>query len=94
MGAAKRLEKEEILKVTFRKEDQSVSEAQLRERYQKLYHAMLLGNNFHSKVKIIFNTDEGSQEVYTTIWATTDKFVVLKGGVTIPVSSISDVILD
>ena len=59
MGAAKRLEKEELVTVSFRKENQHVTDAELRERFKKLYQAMLLGNNFHSKVKIIFNTETG-----------------------------------
>jgi len=52
---------------------------------------MLMGNNFHSKVKIIFNTLEGYKEVFTTVWATTEKFILLKGGLFIPIDSIAHV---
>ena len=58
---------------------------------KKLFDAMMLGNMDHYKVKITFNTLDGIKEVFTTIWATTDRFIVLKGGRYIPINSIIDV---
>lgn len=52
---------------------------------------MMLGNIDHHKVKIHFMTPNGIKEVETTIWATTDKFILLKGGRYIPVASILSV---
>jgi uncharacterized protein (UPF0248 family) len=52
---------------------------------------MMLGNMDHYKVKISFNTLDGIKEVFTTIWATTDRFIVLKGGRYIPINSIIEV---
>ncbi len=59
---------------------------------KKLFDAMMLGNLDHHKVKIDFTTSEGIKEVETTIWATTDKFIMLKGGRYIPISSVLNVI--
>jgi len=58
---------------------------------KKLFDAMMLGNMDHYKVKISFNTLDGVKEVFTTIWATTDRFIVLKGGRYIPINSIIEV---
>jgi hypothetical protein len=58
---------------------------------KKLFDAMMLGNMDHYKVKITFNTLDGIKEVFTTIWATTDRFIVLKGGRYIPINSIIEV---
>ncbi len=61
-------------------------------RANELYRGMLLGNAHKSKVKIIFESIAGLNMVNTTIWATTDKNVVLKGGLLIPICSILEVI--
>ena len=56
-----------------------------------LERATTLGNAYHSKVKIDFETTNGIKEVETTIWATTEKYVLLKGGIAIPIHCILDV---
>ena len=55
---------------------------------------MLLGNNFHQKVKIVFNTSNGLKEVETTIWAATRENIILKGGAFIPKNSIQEIRLN
>ncbi len=61
-------------------------------RASDLYRGMLLGNGYKNKVKIVFESIAGMNMVNTTIWATTDKNVVLKGGLLIPICSIMQVI--
>ncbi|MFI5171734.1 MAG: hypothetical protein ACHQFW_05050 [Chitinophagales bacterium] len=63
--------------------------------YRKLLlqKAMILGNTHHTKVKLVFSSDQGIFQVETTVWAATDDFVLLKGGVYLPVGSIMDVII-
>jgi hypothetical protein len=63
------------------------------ERKRKLEQAMLLGNSYKGKIKIIFSTEEGDREVETTVWATTDSSVQLKGDVSIPIHAIRDVVI-
>jgi hypothetical protein len=48
----------------------------------------ILGNGYKHKIKIGFHAIEGKFEVDTTIWATTEKYIVLKGGVSIPIQCI------
>lgn len=61
---------------------------------KSLFDAMMLGNSHHHKVHVAFNTSDGQKQVYTTIWATTDNFIILKGGRYIPINSIAKVALD
>jgi uncharacterized protein (UPF0248 family) len=52
---------------------------------------MLLGNNYKGKVKIIFEDNEGLKQVETTIWSVTEKYVLLKTGMGIPLRRIYEV---
>lgn len=89
MSSTLTIEKEEIDHLEFSEVHLPSSE---REAIQKkLFEAMMLGNIDHHKVKIHFMTPNGIKEVETTIWATTDKFILLKGGRYIPVASILSV---
>jgi hypothetical protein len=54
---------------------------------------MILGNIDRTKMRIIFEDNEGIKEVRTTVWAVGDKNIVLKKGVTIPINRLIDVIL-
>jgi hypothetical protein len=56
-----------------------------------LYNAMVLGNNFKGKCKIIFNTLEGVNAVETTVWSVSENHVLLKGDIVIPLNSIIQV---
>jgi hypothetical protein len=94
MGAAKRIDRQELLTVIFKNEGTMYAQEQLRSRDQKLYTAMLMGNHYENNVRIIFNTEDGENEVLSRVWATTDKYVVLKGGMFIPIKSIIDVLLE
>jgi hypothetical protein len=89
-----KIEKEGLEECSFSQPKYQFTEYELRERNRRLYLAMLLGNNFHSKVKIVFNTIEGYKEVFTTVWATTEKFILLKEGSFIPIESIAWVELE
>ena len=66
----------------------------IKSRDQKLYMAMLMGNNYCNNVRILFNTEDGEKEIISRIWARTDKYVVLKGGMFIPIGSLIDIILE
>lgn len=88
------INKEEIKgKVRFPSSDILSSREEREERKKKLDKAMLLGNGYKGKIKIIFETEEGQRVVETTVWATTDTTIQLKGDVSIPIHAIRDVIL-
>ena len=63
------------------------------QRKLSLQRAAQMSHSFYSKVRIVFQTEEGKMEVLTTVWAVTDKFVILKGGISIPVCAICEVAL-
>ncbi len=71
--------------------DVLATEQEKKHRNRVLYLAMILGNGYKSKVKITFESIDGPRLVETTVWATTERNVMLKGGVTIPVQSIYSV---
>lgn len=54
----------------------------------QIEQAAILGNVHHSKVSIYFMDDEGFKRVNTTIWAYGQNFILLKGGVFIPIDHI------
>lgn len=58
---------------------------------QELSYAVRLGNEFKGKTTVTFETTEGSRTVQTTVWSLTDNYIVLKGGITIPLHSITEV---
>ena len=94
MGNAKKLDNDQILKIAFKNDNNMSVQEHINMKDQKLYMAMLMGNNYYNNVRIIFNTEEGESEIVSRIWARTDKFIVLRGGVFIPINSVVDIILD
>lgn len=59
--------------------------------YKELAYAVRLGNEFKGKTSITFETTDGPKSVQTTVWSVTDKYLQLKGGISIPLSSIIDI---
>ena len=87
-----KVEKEEISTLHFPATDVLENNEKRLERNQKLLRASILGNLEKEKCKILFRSDKGVKYVETTIWAVTDKYVCLKGGVAILISAIIEVI--
>jgi hypothetical protein len=85
------IEKEDITKVHFVSYEvlDKLEDKQLRK--SDLEKAMIVGNGDHTKAKIVFITEDGPREVETTVWATTDETITLKGGVLIPIHCIEKV---
>lgn len=85
---AKRIRPEELSQCIFQKPPRLFTEYETSKRNQHLYLAMLLGNHRHHEMRIIFNTIDGYREVSSQVWATTEKSVLLQGGVAIPEEAI------
>jgi hypothetical protein len=83
--------KEQIAALHFVSYEVLDDEAHKRARRAELEKAMILGNGDHGKARIVFVSQDGVHEVETTVWATTDETITLKGGVTIPIHCISQV---
>ncbi|PVH27035.1 hypothetical protein [Sphingobacterium corticibacter] len=57
----------------------------------KLSDALRLGNEFKSKTAMTFMTEDGPKRVETTVWSLTEKYIVLKASVLIPMRSLIDI---
>lgn len=66
-------------------------EDKTQEWHEKLNYAVRLGNEFKSKTSITFMTENGERTVDTTVWSLTEKYIQLKGGILIPLKSITNI---
>lgn len=94
MMNAEMIEKAALKTCAFAKTKEKFTDYEVRERNRSLYLAMLMGNNYSSGARIVFNTAEGYKEVLSTIWATTERYILLKGGNTIPLDAITSIELE
>ena len=85
------LEKEQVADLRFPAEEVLLSAESIKLRKEELEKALKLGNIEHGKMKIIFEDSEGLKQVETTIWGVTDKRIILKQGVVIPIHRIIEV---
>jgi hypothetical protein len=82
------IEKEEIASLKFPTTDVLDDDNEIKTRISDINRALSLGNLEHSKIKIYFKDSESPKVVNTTVWAVTDKNVILKQGVMIPIHRI------
>ena len=85
------VEKEQISELKFPAIEVLSDDAARKERLQMLLIGLTLGNGQRRKVKIIFEDNEGVKQVETTIWAVTEKNVILKQGVCVPIHRVHEV---
>jgi uncharacterized protein (UPF0248 family) len=85
------VQKEEIANLLFPSREVLASAEEIKLRRKDLERATTLGNVERGKIKIIFEDSKGLKKVETTIWATTEKNIVLKGGVFIPIHRIHQI---
>jgi len=86
-----KIEKEMIENLKFPSSEVLIDSAKMKERSTDLERALSLGNLEHSKIKIYFEDEQACKMVETTVWAVTDKRVILKQGVGIPINRIHSV---
>lgn len=82
------IEKEIIETLKFPHTDVLTNTTHIKEREDELNRALTLGNLEHSKIKIYFECAVSCKLVETTVWGVTDKRVILKQGVVIPIHRI------
>lgn len=85
------IEKENIRGLKFPDNDVLSSTDEIKIRNADLERAMKLGNLEHNKIKIVFEDSEGMKQVETTVWGVTDKRVILKQGILIPIHRIHEI---
>ena len=80
--------KEKIETLKFPNEEVLKDKDLIKERETELNRALTLGNLEHTKIKIYFEDDQSRKLVETTVWGVTDKRVILKQGVVIPINRV------
>jgi uncharacterized protein (UPF0248 family) len=85
------VQKETLKTSIFPREEVLKNKESAAERRSMLERATILSNLYHNKVKIVFEDRDGSKMVDTTIWATTEAAIMLKGGVVIPIHRIHSI---
>jgi len=82
------VEKESVADFRFPHEDVLIKESEIKLLKTQLDRANALGNLEHHKVKVYFIDHEGKKMVHTTIWGITDKSILLKKNVIVPIRRI------
>lgn len=85
------IEKEIISNLMFPKNEVLNDEHQKKQRIATLEDAMKLGNNHRHKATITFEDSENIKKVETTVWGVTEKWIILKRGMVIPICRVHDV---
>ena len=83
--------KEDISNLHFPTEEVLMSAETIEQRKILLERAVVLGNTFKGKAKLVFEDDECVRQIETHIWGLTDKRVILKQGIVIPIHRIHEV---
>ncbi len=83
------IEKEQIPSIKFTPLDVLTDPLEKQKRLQDVSRATVLGNGYHGKVTIYFQTaDDESKCVSTTIWDFDKEYIVLKSGASIPLKAV------
>ena len=83
------IEKEAIPTLRFANRDVLADPAAQRRRNADAARAAALGNNYHGKLDIYFQTAEGqTMRVATTVWAAHDEYLSLKSGLALPLHAV------
>jgi hypothetical protein len=85
------IEKEEVENLKFPSTEVLNDIEKITERRSELDRALTLGNMEHAKIRIYFEDDSSCKVVETTVWGVTDKRVILKQGVVIPIHRVHSV---
>jgi len=82
------IDKEKISQLIFPNHDVLNNMDEILTRKKNLQQAMILGNIYKQKVRIVFRDIYSQKTTETTIWYADASYVTLKGGVAIPLKSI------
>jgi len=92
-AAFESIDKEKIEALKFPSDEVLTDKDAIKERESELNRALTLGNLEHTKIKIYFEDDMSKKIVETTVWGVTDKRVILKQGVVIPIHRVHKISL-
>jgi hypothetical protein len=86
------IQKEALGNLRYPAEDVLKDSQEIAQRIYDLERALTLGNLEQIKSKIYFEDQNTKYVVDTTIWGLTNKRIILKRGVTIPIHRISKIV--
>jgi hypothetical protein len=85
------IDKEAVAGLNFPDVEVLNDKEEIKQRAADLERCLSLGNLEHSKIKIYFEDDTSNKVVDTTVWGLTDKRVILKQGIVIPIKRITKI---
>lgn len=89
-----KVSKYDINNISFINREVLSSREQIELRREELSRGLALGNLYKGSTKLRFETINGkAMETEATIWAVTEKSVLLKNHISIPINSIFEVIV-
>ena len=86
-----KIEKEKIEELKFPSTEVLITTDLINDRKKELEKALSLGNLEQHKIRIYFEDDTSKKVVETTVWGVTDKRVILKKGVVIPIHRVHSI---
>jgi hypothetical protein len=86
-----KVEKQDICNLNFPVNEVLSSKEAINQRRIDLERAVVLGNTYKGKTKIIFEDSVSVREIETHLWGLTDLRVILKQGIVIPIHRIHEV---
>ncbi len=88
-----KIEKENLSHLLFPKAYPELSKEKKIDLQEKLRKATLMGNSDKVKCSIVFNDSEGLKQIDTTIWEFDDEYISIKGGMTLHIKFVEDIVL-
>jgi hypothetical protein len=88
------VEKEFIPSIHFNANKSNADLERRTELERQIFKAMVMGNTYRKKSVITFRSEEGLKQVHTTVWAYTQRNLVLKSGIMVPLDSIEQIAVD
>ncbi len=85
------VQKEEVNQLSFPIEEVLLDNEAIDNRRKVLEQAVVLGNTYKGKAKLVFEDSVGIKQIETHIWGLTDKRVILKQGIVLPIHRIHEV---
>ena len=83
------INKEHVAHVQFHSKEVLSNPLEIQKRNLLLQKALKLGNTYKSHVKLVFLNAQGeTMSTVATVWAITERFVVLKSNMMIPITSV------
>ncbi|MBK7310641.1 MAG: hypothetical protein IPI93_07570 [Sphingobacteriaceae bacterium] len=87
------IEKEKIGELRFPQTEVLTDPEKIQDRENNLKRALTLGNLERTKTRIFFEDELGLKVVETTVWGVTDKRIILKHGVVIPIQRVHAIVI-